>query len=113
MPARSVCLVALSLSEAGPGRLGGQVSVTDIYHTNHNGACLRHCPSEGQCLRAGAYNIMYKLFLHVFSRPEESCLKERFYNVAHFKKKTCHTLPYHTIHTNHKGVHSGSKPSTI
>ena len=33
MPARSVCLVALSLSEAGPGRCGGQVSVTDIYHT--------------------------------------------------------------------------------
>ena len=33
MPARSVCLVTLSLSEAGPGRLGGQVSVTDIYHT--------------------------------------------------------------------------------
>ena len=26
-PARSVCLVALSLSEAGPGRFGGQVSV--------------------------------------------------------------------------------------
>ena len=33
MPARSVCLVALSLSEAGPGRFGGQVSVIDIYHT--------------------------------------------------------------------------------
>ena len=33
MPARSVCLVALSLSEAGPGRFGGQVSVMDIYHT--------------------------------------------------------------------------------
>ena len=33
MPARSVCLVALSLSEAGPGRFGRQVSVTDIYHT--------------------------------------------------------------------------------
>ena len=32
MPARSVCLVTLSLSEAGPGRLGGQASVTDIYH---------------------------------------------------------------------------------
>ena len=32
MPARSVCLVTLSLSEAGPGRFGGQVSVTDIYH---------------------------------------------------------------------------------
>ena len=33
MPARSVCLVALSLSEAGPGRFGRQVSVIDIYHT--------------------------------------------------------------------------------
>ena len=33
MPARSVCLVALSLSEAGPGRFGRQVSVTGIYHT--------------------------------------------------------------------------------
>ena len=33
MPARSVCLVTLSLSEAGPGRLGGQLSFTDIYHT--------------------------------------------------------------------------------
>ena len=33
MPARSVYLVTLSLSEAGPGRFGGQVSVTDIYHT--------------------------------------------------------------------------------
>ena len=35
MPARSVCLVALSLSEAGPGRFGRQVSVIDIYHTIH------------------------------------------------------------------------------
>ena len=33
MPARSVCLVVLSLSEAGPGRFGGQISITDIYHT--------------------------------------------------------------------------------
>ena len=32
MPARSVCLVALSLSEAGPGRFGRQASVMDIYH---------------------------------------------------------------------------------
>ena len=32
MPARNVCLVALSLSEAGPGRFGGQASVMDIYH---------------------------------------------------------------------------------
>ena len=33
MPARSVCLVALSLSEAGPGRFGRQISGIDIYHT--------------------------------------------------------------------------------
>ena len=33
MPARSVCLVTLSLSEAGPGRFGRRVSATDIYHT--------------------------------------------------------------------------------
>ena len=32
MPARSVCLVTLSPSEAGPGRFGRQASVTDIYH---------------------------------------------------------------------------------
>ena len=32
MPARSVCPVTLSLSEAGPGRFGCQASVTDIYH---------------------------------------------------------------------------------
>ena len=35
MPARSVCLVTLSLSEAGPGRFGCQSPVTDIYHTIH------------------------------------------------------------------------------
>ena len=32
MPARSVCLVALSPSEAGPGRFGRQASVIGIYH---------------------------------------------------------------------------------
>ena len=31
--ARSVYLVTLSLSESGPGRFGGQVSVTGIYYT--------------------------------------------------------------------------------
>ena len=39
MPARSVCLVTLSLSEAGPGRFGCQVSVTDIYHAMHALPC--------------------------------------------------------------------------
>ena len=33
MPARSVCLVTLSPPEAAPGRLGRQISETDIYHT--------------------------------------------------------------------------------
>ena len=33
MPARSVCLVTLSLSEAGTGRFGRQSSLTDIYRT--------------------------------------------------------------------------------
>ena len=33
MPARSVCLVTLSLSEAGPGRFGRQPSLTDFCHT--------------------------------------------------------------------------------
>ena len=32
MPARSVCLVTLSLSEAGPERFGRQTSVADVYH---------------------------------------------------------------------------------
>ena len=50
MPARSVCLVTLSLSEAGPGRFGRQVSVTDIYHT-----IPYHCPS-----RRGARELITK-----------------------------------------------------
>ena len=33
MPGRSVCLVTLSLSEAGPGRFGGHLSFTDLCHT--------------------------------------------------------------------------------
>jgi hypothetical protein len=33
MPARSVCLVTLSLSESGPGCFRRQVFITDIYHT--------------------------------------------------------------------------------
>ena len=33
MPARSVCIVTLSLFKYGPGRLGGQQSFTDFYHT--------------------------------------------------------------------------------
>ena len=48
MPARSVCLVTLSLSEAGPGRFGGQVSVTDIYHTipYHTGSNIWRLPTH-------------------------------------------------------------------
>ena len=36
-PARSVCLVTLSPSEAGPGRFGRQASVTDICHAMPSG----------------------------------------------------------------------------
>ena len=44
MPARSVCLVTLSLSEAGPGRFGCQPSLTDIYHIiPYHGMC---CPGH-------------------------------------------------------------------
>ena len=39
MPARSVCLVALSLSEAGPGRFGGQVSVIRRHLPYHTIPC--------------------------------------------------------------------------
>ena len=56
MPARSVCLVTLSPSEAGPGRFGRQASVTDIYHAMSYHAVpnglnfdyVRRCPSDGQ-----------------------------------------------------------------
>ena len=41
MPARSVCLVTLSLSEAGPGRFGCQVSVTDVHLPYHTIPSLR------------------------------------------------------------------------
>ena len=46
--ARSVCLVTLSLSEAGPGRFGRQVSVTDIYHTipYHTSSGKRSLPRQ-------------------------------------------------------------------
>ena len=52
MPARSDCLVTLSLSEAGPGRFGCQVSVTDIYHTipYHLSLCLSSTPSLAPCI---------------------------------------------------------------
>ena len=47
MPARSVCLVTLSLSEAGPGRFGRQVSVTGIYHTIPPSCCYLPAVSPG------------------------------------------------------------------
>ena len=41
MPARSVCLVALSLSEAGPRRFGRQASVMDMpHHPVGNDSCV-------------------------------------------------------------------------
>ena len=54
MPARSVCLVTLSLSEAGPGRFSRQVSVTDIYHT---------IPYHQVRLRSGKYRVKNRLSL--------------------------------------------------
>ena len=51
MPARSVCLVALSLSEAGPGRFGRQVSVIDIYHTIPHHTTPYHVPFDGSAAR--------------------------------------------------------------
>ena len=54
MPARSVCLVALSLSEAGPGRFGRQVSVTDIYHTIPWVCYRRRIPCHVATTSAGA-----------------------------------------------------------
>ena len=47
MPARSVCLVTLSLSEAGPGRFGRQASVADIYHTIPYHTAYRELLSRG------------------------------------------------------------------
>ena len=51
MPARSVCLVTLPLSEAGPRRFGGQASVTDIYHTipYHTSCAVRCTLIRGPC----------------------------------------------------------------
>ena len=43
MPARSVCLVTVPLSEAGPGRFGRQQSFADLYHTiPHQATSLVH-----------------------------------------------------------------------
>ena len=47
VPARSVCLVTLSLSEAGPGRFGRQASVTDIYHATRTAhPCVQPQPHQ-------------------------------------------------------------------
>ena len=59
MPARSVCLVTLSLSEAGPGRFGGQVSVTDIYHTiPYHTIPYRHAFRSSLAARIYIYHTM-------------------------------------------------------
>ena len=59
MPARSVYLVTLSLSEAGPGRFGRQAlsrqaSVMDIYHTMpcHSNTLSLVCPNPHLHARA-------------------------------------------------------------
>ena len=59
--ARSVCLVTLSLSEAGPGRFGRQASVTDIYHAMpcHAG----RVPSvHGTCYPVLAWSIQLRAY---------------------------------------------------
>ena len=60
MPARSVCLVTLSLSEAGPGRFGGQVSVTDIYHTIPYHTIPYHGPERTQIALNSPANTYYQ-----------------------------------------------------
>ena len=76
MPARSVCLVTLSLSEAGPGRFGRQVSVTDIHHTipyhiKTTSRCgiyrLRDSYDRTTCHRTIVRTIPY----HTTSRPHQ------------------------------------------
>ena len=57
MPARSVCLATLSLSEAGAGRFGRQSSVTDIYHTIPYRSHNKHQSLE-TCLQQVAVNSM-------------------------------------------------------
>ena len=58
MPARSVCLVTLSLSEAGPGRFGRQVSITDIYHTIPGGCGESRKSCALGCGRALLWNAL-------------------------------------------------------
>ena len=59
MPARSVCLVTLSLSEAGPGRFGGQVSVTGIYHTiPYHNVCAKAVGLSSQVSVTGIYHTI-------------------------------------------------------
>ena len=70
MPARRVYLVTLSLSEAGPGRFGGQVCVTDIYHTMPYHACacacgVCTCTCTGGYARTCACTCMRLCFVHM------------------------------------------------
>ena len=62
MPARSVCLVTLSLSEAGPGRFGRQASVTDICHAmspcHATGAQLHPNQRGSNCVGSGWRNAL-------------------------------------------------------
>ena len=95
MPARSVCLVTLSLSEAGPGRFGGQVSVTDIYHAALNtesSGNKRNRPVLRNCFGGG------KLTNHCRRR---SCLCTIPYRRGPSRSRPLvhlhRPLPYHTI----------------
>ena len=54
IPARGVCLLTLSLSEAEPGRVGGQLSFTDFYHA------ILTIPQESVC---SWYTVGINIFL--------------------------------------------------
>ena len=99
MHARSVCLVTLSLSEAGPGRFGCQVSVTDIYHAipyptpfrvRFSGGGTYACP---QCLPSDIVPI--RSWTRTLRWPG---IRHRIY----------HTIPYHAIPYSYDSLSSGT-----
>ena len=76
MPACSVCLVTLSLSEAGPGRFGGQPSLTDIYHTMVVAAV--DTTTRGPCLALASFVLC--CFLIVVWRVLLTALLEPYHS---------------------------------
>ena len=90
MPARSVCLVTLSLSEAGPGRFGRQASVTDICH-----AMPCHAGTE----RERTFGC---LFCHKMARSQVRVRARVQRNSAWGKlqvRVVCHSTPSHSINS--------------